>query len=262
MPSAHVRADGEGEHLAQQADGAVGDVGTAVTGDLAVQGVDVRGLDFVDLGVREVRTDVPCDQHPIVPRSVRAQRRLDVLGHKALDQLGHGRRVALGLDVGEGIAALVDEAAKPLGLGACCGRLPVGTVAYGVAALAAGSRPVRENERPMAGGGDATAEAGDGVVVIDLIALHGRWQPLDRRVGEMVSHGAPSCPRRVRSKNSTPCPTYGEGCLGCQRKNMIFPGLSSPFSDETVPAQWLGLGSRNRCATIRSAMPRSACNGT
>ena len=73
----------------------------------------------------------------------------DVLFEEALDQIVDGRGPALGLDLGQGIAAGVDQALEPARLLAGGRCLPVGEGPDRVAALAARTGAVAQDEGAM-----------------------------------------------------------------------------------------------------------------
>jgi hypothetical protein len=74
-----------------------------------VQAVDIGEGDVGDLGMgAEVRPDMPTNEHLVMADRMGAQAWLRVLSDETVNQLGDGRRLALNLDVAEGIASLVD----------------------------------------------------------------------------------------------------------------------------------------------------------
>src|SRR5262249_22495739 len=140
----------------------------------------------------EMRDDVALKHVLVILTRACAQAR-EVFFSEARDQGGNGWRAALGLDVGQRITALVNEAAQPLRFIAGVGRCPVAAVADGIAALTAAARHVVEHETPSAVGGDASAETLHVVVVVNLAGalLFGQRQAADGNVGQ--AHGSP-CP--------------------------------------------------------------------
>src|SRR5262249_3708023 len=144
-----------------------------------MQGVDFVEGDVLHLGVLAKMRDDVAAKHPLIVLAAALTQTREVLLAEALDQIGYGRRVPFLLLVGERIAAFVDQMAQPLRLDAGVGGVPIAEVANGIAALAATAVDVIQNERAMAGGGDASAEASHALfaaVVVNPIALLGHRQ--------------------------------------------------------------------------------------
>ena len=98
-----------------------------------------------------------------------------VLGLEALEQLGHGRCLALGLQLAERIAALVDDLLQPLGLGPRLAGAPVPGVADGEGAIApAAAGAIAEDVAPRAVGGEPNAKAAHLAVIDDRAAGGGQ----------------------------------------------------------------------------------------
>ena len=101
-----------------------------------------------------------------------------MLLEEALDQIVNGRGSALGLQLSQRITALIDLPFEFPRLLAGAGDGPIGKCADGVAPLAPRPVLVGQHKGAMAGGGDADAEARQGRVVCDPIALRGRRRRL------------------------------------------------------------------------------------
>ena len=108
--SSRIRQRTASENIFNYGDAAVGHVGRAGLGELAVQRVDVLEAHVGDFPMgAEMRPDVQVEHLPVgAARGWPLAH--DVLGKEALDQLGHGRGGALVLDVAERIAASIDLA--------------------------------------------------------------------------------------------------------------------------------------------------------
>src|SRR5262249_30674672 len=127
------------------------------------------------LRIAECGQDVGADLLAVVALRRRPLAR-DVVGEEALAEVGHRGSGAGGFLFADGIGTAVDLALEPLGFFGCRRGRPVGERADGDAALLAIElAPVVENEGASAGGGDANAEAADGVVPGDLVAAGGGW---------------------------------------------------------------------------------------
>src|SRR5262245_14288908 len=85
----------------------------------------------------------------------------DVLFQKPLNQIVDGRRTALGLDIRQRVAAVIDSALELAGFLARTGDGPIRKSADGIAALAASTVAIVENEGTMACSSDTRAKAGD-----------------------------------------------------------------------------------------------------
>ena len=141
--------------------------------------------------------DVVGEHLPVVIRGARPLAR-QVLGLEPVAQLGHGRRRALGLDLGHGIFALVDRLPQPPGLGTGGGGGPVAQAADGVAALPAVR--VRSSTRSRdARGGDAGSEASTASSKVSRLPLAGLGSLLDQGIGE-AGHPGYSCVRPMSGK--------------------------------------------------------------
>src|SRR5262249_507866 len=125
---------------------------------------------------------------------------------KTLDQVHDRGGGTLGLDVGQGVATIVDEPAKFTRFGASRGRAPVGKSTDGVAALAPGLSDIVQDERPASGGGDADAESAHLGVIGDFIVVRRAGESFGDGVRETLwaflgpfamRHRWPSCVRRV-----------------------------------------------------------------
>ena len=170
---AHAPAHREREHLRHDRDAAVGGIRRAAARDLPVQRVDVGEGDVGDLGVlAEVRADVVVERAPVLLRRDLALAR-QVLGLEPVDQFGDRRRVALGLLVGERIAAASISRRSSFALARAAVVPQSGMLADGEAAVAAPDVVVQD-EGPHALGRDADAEAPGLAVEGDRVALL-RW---------------------------------------------------------------------------------------
>ena len=146
---------------------------------LPVQRVDVAEGDLGHLEVPERRPDVVRQHALVIARGARPLAR-EMFALEAVGQLVHGGCRPRVLDVGQGITALIDNMAQPLGLGAGIGRRPAVAAANGDPALAPALGQVVEHEAPGARAGDARAEARHLVVVVNLVAIGRRRQATDR----------------------------------------------------------------------------------
>ena len=205
---AHAPLDGERKHLGQQRNGAVGGVGRAALGDLAVEGVDVLESDIGHLGVlAEVRLDVQLQQVAVFEGGAGALLR-KVLRPEALDQVEHSGRGALVLDVTERVAAVLNltpKFARPVtGLR----RPPHRSIADGERALPSRPGRVSQDEPAVRISGDAGTEAGNVGIDGDGLALLGKWKPPHDGVGEAfsLSHEKSLSPSYARQSDDMPCP--------------------------------------------------------
>ena len=146
---------------------------------------------------------------------------------ESLDQVGHGRSLALLLVVAAGITAIIDNAPQLLGLVARGGRRPArGRADRHPALLAGASNPIVQDVRPGSGSGDAATEAGDDVIPKNAVAAQGRRQALHGRVGQMHRAGR----RRRHHRGAQPlqggfcrCPFTGRAPAPDQRPDLGLP---------------------------------------
>ena len=166
---------GEGEHLGEDHEGAVGGAGRVA--QAVVQGLDVGALDHAERHHAEGGEDVVLQRAPVDAGGVGVAVLCDVGGHVALCEVGDGHGAGLGRGHGGVLAAL--DAVDDLG-GAeprlRCGDLAVG--AEGDAARAAAGAALHDVDL-AAGGIDADAEAGELAVPDDDVA-RGRGERVHR----------------------------------------------------------------------------------
>ena len=167
---AHLPADREREHLRHHRHHAVGLRGAAGPGDLAMEGVDVAPGHLGDLHASQGWPDVALNRAAVAVRGMRPFA-ADVLLETPLDQVIDDRRPALGRDLGQRIAALVDLPLEPARLLASAGDGPIGEAADGVAALPPRPVPIGDDEGAVPGGGDPDAKPRQRWVVGDAVAL-------------------------------------------------------------------------------------------
>jgi hypothetical protein len=110
-----------------------------------------------------------------------------VLGLEPLDQVDHGGRGALVLDITERVAAVLDLASQLARLVAGVGGAPHRSIADGVGALAPRPGRVAQHVGPRPVGGDAGTEAGNVGIDGDVLALLGKWKPPHDGVDEAFS---------------------------------------------------------------------------
>src|SRR5262245_58307312 len=132
----------------------------------------------------EMRDDIVAKQPSIVVGAQLAQA-WKMFVSETHGQIAYGRSFALSLDVGERIAAPVDQSFQPFGLGTSVGGRPAVATAYGVAPLAtATAHHISEHVTPGAGGSDPRAEAGNSAVVLDPVAISGGFEAANECVCE------------------------------------------------------------------------------
>jgi len=91
--------------------------------------------------------------------------------HPVEQTVGHCRRVACGLGTGDRIIALVDQAPQALCLLTCRADIPSGRCADCHAALAAGSRPVIQNEGDVSCSCDPDAKSGNRIIAARIAGI-------------------------------------------------------------------------------------------
>jgi hypothetical protein len=144
-----------------------------------VQRVNIAEAHVGDLHVLAEVRPYPHPEHAFVVCRCAWPLTLQVLGLEPVDQLGDGRRVALGLDLVERIAASVDFTAKLARPGPRRRGAPVRELADGAAAVAPAAGVVIQDEGPRALGRDADGEPPGLAVVADRVAPVRDRDPFD-----------------------------------------------------------------------------------
>ena len=174
-------------------------------GNSLVQAIDILEGDVRYLQMLERWADMIVEHAPVICGGAGTLPH-QVLGLETLDQIGHGRRRPFGRDVGQRIAALVDQPTQPLRLSTGRRGRPVWISANRMPSFTGGASAIVQDEGTATGSGDATTEAGHVAVVGNAIAGLRPRQPLDDGVGETLAFDVAHCSRvRTISVPLTAC---------------------------------------------------------
>src|SRR5262245_31677998 len=193
----------------------------------------------------EMRDDIVAKQPSIVVGAQLAQA-WKMFVSETHGQIAYGRSFALSLDVGERIAAPVDQSFQPFGLGTSVGGRPAVATAYGVAPLAtATAHHISEHVTPGAGGSDPRAEAGNSAVVLDPVAISGGFEAANECVCEAdcghslhYPHVQSMSVQLSDGRVHLSTPLVG----GCPKESAAFPRLRSKAGGKSCPSKGLAGG--------------------